>query len=130
MNAIDLMERIKNNSTAFAFLDPPYRVDLRGKGATKVYKCEMTYGEQVRMLQTIRDAKSQIMLCGYRSANGHDLYDQYLLPHGWKHYKLAELVKACQGSMEKRDIGEEWIWVNYELPDVARYFINLKTCEL
>lgn len=130
MNAIELVAKIKNNPTAFAFLDPPYREELRGKGATKIYKCEMPYSEQVRLLMTIRDAKCRIMLCGYRSKDGHDLYDEYLLPYGWKHYLLAELVKSCQGSLSKRDIGEEWIWVNYELLDCAKYYINLKTCEL
>jgi len=52
------------------------------------------------------------------------------LPYGWKHYKLADLVKSCQSSLSVRDVGEEWIWVNYELPDIAKYFINLKTCGL
>ncbi len=129
MNGIDLMEKIKSNATAFAFLDPPYRHELRGKGANKAYKCELPYNEQIRLLTTIRDAKCRIMLCGYRSEDGNDLYDEYLLPYGWKHYKLADLVKSCQNT-EVKDIGEEWIWINYELPDVARYFINLKTCEL
>jgi site-specific DNA-adenine methylase len=129
MNGIDLMENIKYNTCAFAFLDPPYRHELRGEGANKVYKCELPYKEQVRLLTTIRDAKCKIMLCGYHSDDGHDLYDEYLLPYGWKHYKLAELVKACQ-TTEMKDIAEEWIWVNYELPDCSKYYINLKTCEL
>jgi len=130
MNGIDLMKEIKHNPTAFAFLDPPYRHELRSKGATKVYRCELPHKEQKRLLKTIADARCKIMLCGYRSKEGVDLYDQYLLPYGWKHYKLAELVKSCQCNMQKRDIGEEWIWVNYELPYVAKYFINLKTCEI
>jgi len=129
MNGIDIMEKIKLNAGAFAFLDPPYRHELRGKGADKAYKCELPYKEQVRLLTTIRDAKCRTMLCGYRSDDGKDLYDEYLLPYGWRHYKLADLVKACQMT-EIKDIAEEWIWVNYPLPDCAKYFINLKTCEL
>lgn len=130
MNGIDIMEKIKLNAGAFAFLDPPYRHELRGKGADKAYKCELPYKEQVRLLTTIRDARCRIMLCGYRSDDGKDLYDEYLLPYGWKHYKLADLVKSCQSGLSVRDVGEEWIWVNYELPDIAKYFINIKTCEL
>lgn len=52
MNGIDLMQKISANSTAFAFLDPPYRRELRGKGAGDVYACELSNAEQVRMLKT------------------------------------------------------------------------------
>ena len=128
MNGIDLLARISKNGNAFAFVDPPYRSELRGVGADKAYACELPHKEQVRLLKTIRYAKCKIMLCGYKTEKGADLYDTYLLPHGWKYYKLDDYVKASQCSKKHRDMGHEYIWVNYELPSVAKYFINTKAC--
>lgn len=125
MNGIDLMQKISTNSSAFAFLDPPYRRELRGKGAGDVYACELSNAEQVRMLKTIRQAKCKIMLCGYKTETGTDLYDAYLLPYGWHCYKLADIVKACQTTKQK-DMAQEFIWVNYKLPEMAKYVISMK----
>lgn len=126
MDGIDLIQDIKDNESTFVFCDPPYRKELRG--AKDVYKCELSSENQVRLLKTIVNSKCKIMLCGYRSGNGSDLYDEYLLPYGWKHYRIAELVKSCQNKKTK-DIAEEWIWVNYELPTSAKYFIDLSTSQ-
>lgn len=125
MDGIGLLQKISENISAFAFVDPPYRKELRGKGAGNVYACELPHHEQVRLLKTIRQAKCKIMLCGYRAEKGADLYDSYLLPYGWNCYKLADIIKACQTTKQK-DIGHEFIWVNYELPEMARYIISMK----
>lgn len=126
MNGIDLLADITDNSDAFAFVDPPYRKELRGAGADKVYACELPHREQIRLLKTIQCAKCKIMLCGYREEKGVDLYDTYLLPHGWKCYKLADVTKSCQASKKHRDIGHEFIWVNYKLPCLAKCAISMK----
>lgn len=126
-NGIDLVERFSDNAEAFLFLDPPYRHDLRGKGATSAYACELPHCEQVRLLKTIRHAKCKILLCGYKSEK-NDLYDTYLLPHGWKCYRLCEVVKACQVSRTVKDMAQEYVWVNYELPKLAKFVINTKEC--
>lgn len=126
MDGINLMARVADNPYAFVFADPPYRKELRGAGADKAYACELPHKEQVRMLKTIRNAKCKIMLCGYRAENGSDLYDTYLLPCGFKCYKLADISKSCQVTKGHKDIGHEYIWVNYELPYNARYVISLK----
>lgn len=126
MNGVDLLAQIADNPDAFAFADPPYRGELRGTGADRAYACEMPDCEQVRLLTTIRDARCKIMLCGYRSDNGGDLYDTYLKPRGWKCYKLADIPKSSQVKKKHRDVGHEYIWVNYELPYEARYVISMK----
>ena len=124
-DAVDVLARIKGERDAFVFADPPYRQELRGKSARKVYHCELEEDKQIRLLETIRDAECKIMLCGYKAESGPDLYDTYLLPHGWHCYKLMDVVKACQTKKEK-DMAEEFIWVNYELPNRARYAISMK----
>lgn len=126
MNGIDLLGKIANNPDAFAFVDPPYRKELRGVGADKAYACELPHEEQIRLLTTIQKAKCKIMLCGYRSEGSVDLYDSYLLSHGWKCYKLADVVKACQKSNGHKDMAEEFVWVNYELPYHAKFVISLR----
>lgn len=125
-DALSLLEKYKGNENAFLFLDPPYRHELRGKNADHVYTYEWEHSDHVRMLRTIQDAKAKIMLCGYRAKKGHELYDGYLLRYGWKCYSLGELTKSCQTKV-KRDSGQEFIWVNYELPPGAEKFIELKT---
>lgn len=118
-----LIDSLKDKKDAFLFLDPPYVADTRAKGARNVYGKEMSDPEQVRLLKTIQHAKSKILLCGYESR----LYDEYLLPYGYKRYKLCDIVKACQFVEGKeKDFAEEFIWVNYELPFSAKYAISLK----
>lgn len=124
MDAVDLIDKVRNNPKAFVLLDVPYLPDLRSQECLDVYGHEMSKNDHIRMLETIRDAKCCIVLCGYRKKDGNDLYDQYLLPHGWKHYKLADLVKTCQ-TKKVRDVAEEWVWLNYEPPESAKYYINM-----
>lgn len=124
MDGVDLIEKVRNNVKAFAFVDPPYRKELRGTGADHAYFCEMPYHQQIRLLKALQQAKCKVMLCGYKAETGIDLYDRYLLPYGYKCYKVAELVKACQNKSQK-DTGYEFIWVNYKLPSYAKYVISL-----
>lgn len=123
-DALDIIHDYKHNADAFLFLDPPYRKDLRGKSAGKVYTVEMPDVEQIRFLETVKDASCKAMLCGYRS-DTNDLYDKYLLSHGWKCYKVMDIVKACQ-TKEHKDMGHEFIWVNYQLPELAKYVISME----
>lgn len=125
-DCIEVLAEIKENPNACILLDVPYRPSLRG--AKKVYTCEMSEELHKKMLETIQDSKNKIILCGYRENNGQDLYDEYLLPYGWKHYKVADLVKACQ-IKDKKDVAEEWVWVNYKLPDFSKYMINHGTAK-
>lgn len=126
MNGIDLLGKIAGNPNAFAFVDPPYRHELRGVDANRAYACELPHREQIRLLKTVRGAECKIMLCGYKCENAIDLYDCYLLPYGWRCYKLADMVKACQVSKVHKDMGQEFIWVNYKLPENAKFVISMK----
>lgn len=124
MDAVKLVGKVRDNPNAFVLLDVPYLPELRSPDCLDVYGHEMSTFDHIRMLEEIRECKCCIMLCGYRKKDGTDLYDKYLLPHGWKHYKLADLVKTCQ-TKTIRDVAEEWVWLNYEPPASAKYVINL-----
>lgn len=123
-DGIKLLAEVVDDTETFAFLDPPYCHSLRGKGADKAYACELSQEDHIRLLETIRDARCKIMLCGYRGEEC--FYDEYLLPYGWHSYKLCEITKSCQVTEKKRDMAQEFIWVNYQLPDCAKYIISLR----
>lgn len=123
-DGIVLMGEVKNNPDAFVFADPPYLPELRGNKA--IYEQEFGTDQHIRLLEMIRDAKCKMMLCGYARDDGKDLYDEKLFPYGWRRYLLTELVQSCMSGSQKK-LGSEYIWVNYELPESAKYFINMST---
>lgn len=129
IDCVEVVDKTRNNPNSFVFLDVPYRWELRGVGARNVYGFEMDRKHHLHLLETCRDAKSCIMLCGYHQTVGIDMYDYYLgvgQPDSlWRRYTLAELRKSCQ-TTTKRDVAVETIWVNYELPPMARYYISMK----
>lgn len=127
MDCVEVLKRIKERSNACVLLDVPYRQELRG--AKWVYTYEMPMKKQIELLETIRDSKNKIILCGYRTEDGEDLYDKYLLSCGWKHYMLCKLVKSCQFK-DVKDVATEWVWVNYQLPEFSKYLISHKSAEL
>ncbi len=124
MDGLEMIKEMKDKEEAFLFLDPPYRQELRGENARNVYKHEMSDDEQIRLLQTVRDARCKIMLCGYRNENGVDLYDCYLKDYNWHCYKIMDVAKSSQSKSGKKDVGHEYIWVNYGLPEVASAAID------
>ncbi len=126
IDAMELIAQYVTNEKAFMLLDPPYCHELRGKNATNVYKYEMDLKKQIIMLELIKNARCKMIVCGYRNKNGPDLYDNYLLNNGWNHYKLADLKKSCQTKIIK-DTAEEWVWLNYDPPQIAKYYINLSS---
>jgi site-specific DNA-adenine methylase len=115
MDAIELLDRIKDDKGAMVYLDPPYRLELRnGTG----YRCELNIHQQIRLLRVLQKCKCKVILSGYRKEVGTDLYDSNLLPYGFRVYKLCEVTKSCQ-SKKKKDKAIEYIWCNYELPEGA-----------
>lgn len=130
-SALDVIRELKDNKDAFLFLDPPYEHDKRNPGATKVYKEEMSENDHKELAELIADAKCKIILCGYRynDVMNEEPYDEYLLKQGgrWKCYKLADTKKTAAPSKDgKKPPAKEFIWVNYTLPDYAKYYISMK----
>jgi DNA adenine methylase len=127
LNATTILDRMRNTPEAFIYADLPYLHNLRTKGACSVYGKEMKLKEHVAFLETARNAKCAVMICGYRNEQGFDLYDSMLLGHGkWRHLLLAELPKSCQ-SKAQRDTAREWVWINYDPPAYAKYNIDLSS---
>ena len=112
-DALEIIKEVADNPDVQIYLDPPYLHSLRGEGADKVYFKEMEDIEHIRMLEKIQDARCRILLSGYH-ADKDDLYDTYLLSHGWKSQELVKVVKSSQRK-EERDIASEWVWLNYDI---------------
>lgn len=117
MDAITCMKenQLLDNPEAFIYLDPPYLEGLRSKG--RLYQVDMPdVRDHIDLLKAIRMAKAKIVLSGYWSGrdDGSDLYDYYLIPHGWHRHLLGEYVKGCDVN-DSKSMGIEWIWCNYDL---------------
>lgn len=122
-DAVELLKEIVNlyDDKTFIFLDPPYLEGLRSKG--KLYQTDMPGAcDHIKLLKAIQNVKAKIVLSGYWSGNddGTDLYDYYLLPHGWHRHLLGEYSKSCESGTEEKSAGEEWVWCNYDLLKEAK----------
>lgn len=114
-DALDILFDIKDEENAMVYLDPPYLMELRnGNG----YRCEMYELGQVRMLNILQKCRCKVLLSGYRDEYSENLYDSYLIPYGYRVYRLCEVTKSCQSGPEKSK-GIEYIWCNYDLPVTA-----------
>lgn len=121
--AQDILLEIAKKATAFVYLDPPYWPDSIAKGSSqKGYNRGMPAKEQIEMLEILVSGNLMYMLSGYYS----EQYDEILLGHGAVRYELGRPYKSSQ-SGPSRDIAIEYIWVNYALPEVAKYYIDLST---
>ncbi len=118
MGAVELMKQKKvlDDPQAFIYLDPPYLEGLRSDG--KLYAVDMPdVRDHINLLNAIKKAKAKIILSGYWSGwdNGNDLYDAYLLPHGWHRHLLGEYVKGCESGKDSKSKGAEWVWSSYDV---------------
>ena len=130
-NALDVIRELKDNEDAFLFLDPPYEHDKRNASAIMAYGegNEMSQKAHRELVELIKDAKCKIILSGYRfdDVTEQTLYDRYLLPYGWKCYKLADTKKTAAPSKNgKKPPAKEFIWVNYTMSDFAGRCISLR----
>jgi len=117
-NALTLLEQsgVLNDEKAFIYLDPPYLEGLRCNG--KLYQTDMPgVCDHIDLLNLIKTSKSQVLLSSYWSGreDGTDLYDAYLLPHGWHRHCIGGYSKSLQSGTEEKAVGMEWVWTNYEI---------------
>lgn len=118
-NALVILEELKDMQSAVIFIDSPYVKELLGV-KKDLYKGKFNDEEQIKMLETIKDSKAKIVVCGYRG--GSYLYDLFLnRKTGWHCYCINNrLVKACKTG-EKKGFAQEYIWTNFDVPDICRY---------
>lgn len=132
-DAIDIVREFKGETDCLMVLDPPYCSWLRSPSAQNVYDVEADYSDQVKLLReiTTSDVKAHIILFGYLSRKGLDLYDTMLLPHNWTRYLLADVPKSAANvkAGEEKPRGQEYIWLSpdYPLPYDKENYIDINT---
>ncbi len=97
MPAVELIKRYKKEYV-FIYLDPPYLLSTR---SGRIYKCEMTEVEHIKLLETIKEHPGPVMISGYDS----DIYNECL--KGW--FTDTKPTKCEMG----KDATEK-IWMNYK----------------
>lgn len=109
-NALTLIKHFKHDPGVFIYIDPPYELAARTAGT---YDEDMTDEEQQQLLDTIMDAKSSILLSGYKS-HGRSIYDRLVESGNWSCELLVEdIIKSSsiQGTSKPR--ADEWVWYNF-----------------
>lgn len=84
----------------FVYSDPPYVPGTRRK--SKIYRCEYTEGEHVRLLDVLTSLPCMVMISGYKNP----LYGERLAK--WR--LTTFLAKTHVG------LREECVWMNFEPP--------------
>jgi DNA adenine methylase len=102
----DALEVIRAQDTpdTLFFVDPPYLPATRSKSG---YRCELTQGRHVELLERLKTVQGMVVLAGYPS----ELYDQHL--KGWKR---VERQHRANGSRRPRT---EVLWLS---PATVRAF--------
>lgn len=113
VNTLVLINKYKNDSNVFMYLDSPY--ELKTRNNRKAYEIDMDDKDQNRYIDTIIDSKAPILLSGYKH-NGKSIYDRLIQSGKWGCEILAEDVpkysdKSDHGDIKPRE--DEWVWFNY-----------------
>ena len=90
----------------FFFADPPYVLSSINR---KLYRCDMTDEQHIKLLKALNKVKGKVMLCGYDS----NFYSQYL--KGWKRIEFP--TTAIMSPKTKKPKRVEVLWLNYDISD-------------
>lgn len=99
-DAIEFLKAFDFSGDELVYVDPPYMPETRRRA--KVYRCDYSYTDHIRLLRLLKVLPCNVMLSGYDC----DLYKAEL--DGWKTVRFQA----------KTHIGmrEEVVWMNFEPP--------------
>ncbi|CZW18901.1 DNA adenine methylase [Enterobacter cloacae] len=100
VDAVAFLESYTYDGQELVYVDPPYVPETRRRD--KVYRCDYTESQHIRLLKCLLTLPCKVMLSGYDS----ELYNREL--SGW--HKVSFPAKT---HVEMRD---ETVWMNYEPP--------------
>lgn len=115
VNAFELIDLVKDDTTALMVCDSPYT--KKQMGAKVIYECEFSEEDQYRYVNLLYDCKAKCLVCGYNN----EIYNSVLLTlngvHKWYKYEIAEVVKSMSISglgVPKKPVTEV-IWTNWKI---------------
>lgn len=88
--------------TTLVYLDPPYLMSVRSS-PRRIYRCELTEADHVRLLGVIKGLTCMVIISGYRS----ELYEREL--KGWR-------VETFQTTNRGGGLVTEYLWLNFPKP--------------
>lgn len=100
-DASSFLKNYNFNGNEFIYVDPPYLMETRKGG--KLYDCEYTTLDHVKLLTLLKAIPAKIMISGYWSS----LYSK-ILP-GWNTHHFE--------AQTRQGMATEWIWFNYPVPE-------------
>jgi len=102
------------------YIDPPYMLGTRSKGARAVYDYEMTDEQHEELLKVLQDVKGKVLLSGYYS----ELYQSKLKAPQWHSYGFAVNNQAT-GPGQPRPVITEHVWTNYVIKPKPKWLVKL-----
>ena len=106
---LDCVDRHDSPGTLF-YLDPPYLPEACTEGGGDMYKSGMDRDAHRVLLDRLLEIKGRAALSGYP----HAMYDDALLPNGWRKVASASRKVAIDGRKAARPSAVETVWTNYE----------------
>lgn len=100
VDAVTFLENYSFDGQELVYVDPPYLPETRRRA--KVYRCDYTEYDHVRLLRCLAGLPCNVMLSGYEC----DLYNRHLI--GWQKINFSAKTHL--------DMREETVWMNFESP--------------
>lgn len=100
VDALSFLEAFSYTGKELVYVDPPYLPEARRR--SKVYRCDYTSADHLRLLRCLISLPCMVMLSGY----ANELYDRELA--GWRKVSFAAKTHV--------DVREELVWMNFAAP--------------
>ncbi len=100
IDAVTFLETFQFTGDELVYVDPPYVPETRRR--SKVYRCDYTHFDHLRLLRLLKTLPCKVMLSGYDC----DLYETELA--GWNTARFQAKTHT--------DVREEVVWMNFEPP--------------
>ncbi|WP_110643247.1 DNA adenine methylase [Salinicola sp. CPA57] len=100
IDAVSFLESYAFGGEELVYVDPPYLPETRRQ--EKVYRCDYSEDDHVRLLRCLIALPCKVMLSGYDC----DLYNQELV--GWRKVSFSAKTHV--------EIREETVWMNFNSP--------------
>lgn len=100
VDAIDFLKSYAFDGQELLYVDPPYVPETRRRA--KVYRCDYSESDHIRLLQCLKALPCKVMLSGYDC----ELYNREL--DGWRKVSFPAKTHV--------DMREETVWMNFDAP--------------
>ncbi|MEE1882658.1 DNA adenine methylase [Pseudomonas soli] len=101
VDAVTFLSSFSYVGDELVYVDPPYVPETRRR--SKVYRCDYTQADHVKLLGCLTSLPCKVMLSGY----DNDLYNEVL--RGWRKVQFSAKTHV--------EVREEVVWLNFDPPN-------------